>query len=1571
VSDAAKAPMSQFSGSQVNARDKLENALAELCAGADVLPILEALQEEAESAGQTAALADAYAVELSSGGLDAVPHAARLEVLLQAAWLCGQDDAHEVATLAAATQALALAPADERALAIAEPLLLEAARYGELADRYAVAATVAPSEARARQLLERAIHMLDAIPDAGPVVTGLTERLAKLSQLREGEDALLAIVHGGGAEGSSALVKLGERWLAEGRASEGAKKLPAELGVLQTEAALDVLERLFDQADEAKRLEQVLVRRVEIEQTPLGRGRALEKLGGFHHEFQHDSAAAVGAFLAAAQAYLQAAEPEDAERAYERLLDISPDHVNAAAKLMQLRAESGNFVGVADAFGIVLRASEDNRHLGELLLSVSAAAERAGAAEDFAELADNLQWRLSGDERELSARLLRESAALFAAQTRYDEAAELYRRLIADRATSEDLDAFQALIDSNPGSEWRRSQQRWLFEWQENHSSDRPTILLSWARFEEDELGDPEAAINVLAKAAELAPDRAEIWENLARLRFAEGDTAGGAAATGELRRLGRDVDASLLSLLLEHEPGARWAVDRVKLTLSAEQRWPELFELYEHAIDATADEKERAAWLDEAAIAARDVAQDRPRALHYWERYVELVPTDARVDLALERLYEQFDAKPALVRHLERRLARLDDAQRVPLERRIAELLLDVGALGQALGAIQRLSESVPDTGEQLLERLFQLSTEHSTSDLSAREPGRAAALLLRARFQERGQPENVARLLRAELSLALDTAERRELLAELSRLCERELADLPGAFDAERELFLSTLAERERKRLEKLGKKLNRWAELCRIYTEAAEAQTDIDAQRTLLRRAAEVATARLQDPLLSVRLYRKLFELTPEHAGVVFERLEEAHGEVPEAFEALCQLLDQTRRFEELSGVLVRATAVRPSPALFSRLGRLQADELNDGAAAIASHLAANDARAAGEVFLRKPSVFGLDAAPALDLAKRLSSVGLPEGSLRVLRHQLAFYAEQSPPERKQVHLTLVKLLEETGENDAAHAELSDAAKRYPTDADVQRACAFAASQSQDWERAEQCYRSLLLLLHGTGAHGTSLRRAAVYVELGAIKLRRDDSAAAQELFASGFEAALGDAEELTALAQSLIAHQQWEAAERATTELLQLARDLKASARALWGVAELQRQNRVLSATLLERASATAEAAAKRFEELTEPPERSSLLAACVSLLPLDDARRLLESAAAHFTEADAASARLELARRLLAQSHTDAQSEALTLLQALVSHPDAPTTAWELLAQAWETRADPTQLAAALSAWLEREPKNANVLERALRLALAEADADRALELYDRLTREGAANVTELATELCKLCLKAGKTERAVQLLRAEAERERQPVKRAVFLVEAAELLLKAGNTSAAEAAAAEARSLDAGSADAVWLLAKLALAAGQRTEALALLTAHAEAKERRRGKPLARVLRLAADLRLEDDDLGEALPLLLEAHQLDKSDVDTALLLGLLAIDLDRLETAASALRVLIAQRELGTREGAAARSPSLAQGYFQLARIEQHHGKKTNAKRMARRALEENPQLLPAQHLLNDLGLH
>ncbi len=1566
MSDLVQAPLSENSGSRVELRAELERVLRRGRAGENIEPLLEALQETAERERRDLELADLCADLLGTNSVEELPEAARLEVYLHTAWLCGDHDAHEAATLQAATSALDLAPADERALALAEPLLLEDEQYSELANRYAVAATSAGNETRARQLLERALHMLKDIPAAAPAVLGLTERLAQLSVLRESDDALLHILRSATAsEGEAALVKLGERWLADGRARVGLDQLPSEVDRFEGEAALDVLERLCDHAEDAVRLEQVLARRLTLERTPLGKARALERLAAFHQDVQRDEARATAGFCAAAEAYLEAGELDDAERAYERVLDVAAEHTRAASSLVSLRAKAGNFAAAAEAFGVLLRATDDNRRVTELLLSIADDAARAGAADEFAELADNVSWRLAGEQRELSARLARATAQLFTQADRYDEAAELYRRLIADGATSEDLDAYQALIDAHPGSEWRRSQQRWLFEWQEHHSSDRPSILLCWARFEEQELGDPEAALSVLERAAQVAPDHPEIWERLARLRLSEGDGDGGLVAASQLRRLGRDVDDALLGLLLEHDPAARWALDRVKLTLSAEQRWPELFELYERAIAATGDLAERARLLDEAAIAARDVVQDRKRAIRYWESYVELVGAAPRIDSALERLYEQTHEKAALIAHLERRLATLPDAERAPLVLRLAQLSLDTGAFGAALDAIERLGGAANHEGVALLERLVQQSAER-WSDPSERAAGRRAAALLREHYAQASQPAERARLLRVELDRELRSDERRELLGELSITCERELDDLPGAHAAARELFLLSLAERDRKRLEKLTKKLNRWGELCATYAGAARSAREPEQRRKLLRLATDVALTRTGDSPLAMRLLRELFEIEPERAVEVFERLELDGGDTPEAFDALCQLLHEARRFDELSCVLTRATETRPTPALFSRLGRLRADELDDLAGAIEAHLAASDVRAAAEVFLRRPSVFGDAPSKVSGLAERLVGVGLPEGAVRVLRHQLAHYGAHYPSERKLLQLELVKVLEEAGDASAAQGELAEAAKRYPTDAEVQLTSARAAVAREDWDKAEQYYRSLLLLLHGASGAGAS--RAQVYVELAAIKLRRGDAAAASELIDSGFELALGDAGELTALAQALVRYEQREAAERAIGELLSLTTDVAGAARSLSALAELCAQSHQPSPLVLERAARAAERA---LGHVAEPAERSSLLAACVSLLPLPEAERLLSDRAGELTDSDATRARLQLGRRLLEHGGERERARALELLEGLGSHPAAPIAVWELLARAYEAEARPDKLYDAVQAWLEREPESQVLLSRALALELGRSDAARALELFDRHARLGAVPAPELSRGLCQLCLKVGKVERAVALLGAEAERERQPQKRAALFVEAAELLLAQGEHEQAGELAARAQALDPGAADAVWIAAQLALSRGHRGPALQLLSAHLDGKERRRGKPLARVLRLAADLRLENDELAEALPLLTEAHQLDKTDLDTALLLGLLAIDLDRLETAASALRVLIAQRELGAREGAAARSLNLAQGYFQLARIEHHHGKKTNAKRMALRALEENPELGAAGQLLEQLGMH
>jgi tetratricopeptide (TPR) repeat protein/predicted Zn-dependent protease len=1525
VEDPAKEPRSVNSSSDPAWLAQIESALEQLRREADPAPILDALESRARATGQAMALGAALATLATSEQLASVPERARLAIWLRAARWPG----------------------------------LDAAGRTSLAERYAAAARSGSTE-RERRLLEPALASFESVEPAGAAARLLRERLSQLPRAEQSEQALLLAAKVGSKDAEAALLTLLERWLNSGRAVEGVAKLPRSAAGLQSEAGLDLLERLFTEAGASDAYLELLEHRVTLETSSLGTARALEKLGSSWLE--RDQARAAESFLRAAVSYEAASELEEAERLLERVLAIAPEHVPATSKLVALRAQTGNFAGAAQAFAALLRLEADSRQAGELLLSLAAAAEQAGVADEFAELADDVCWRLGSDERELTQRLLRASARLLSLQTRYDEAAEHYRRLIADQATSEDLDAYQALIDSNPASSWRSNQQRWLFEWQEHHSADRPTVLLSWARFEEQELGDPALAQAVLERAAQTFPDRPEIWDNLTRLRLAAGDGAGGVAASHELRRLGREPDASLLELLLEHEPGARWAIDRVKLKLSSEARWPELFELYERAIEAAGNESERASWLNEAAIAARDVAQDPERAVQYWEQYLALVPDDLRADMALGRLYEQAGDQPSLLLHLQRRARRSEPAEQAELYPRIIALALEVGALDDALAAIDQLPSATPETSVRWLEQLLARSQELGGSE-DTRAASETAARRLRGIYLERGETDAALRLLRAELELGPEPATRHALLAELSHLSEAE-GDRSGAFDAERELFLATRDDAHREHLEVLARALGSWVELCETLALAAETEPEVEGKRRLLAHAARLASREAHDPLLATRFYGQMFQLDPERAPAEYERLEAAAEGQPEAFEALCRLLEAAGHFEALAEVLERGAS--RDPKLFSRLGRLQAEQLDDTAAAIRSHLLACDARSAGQVFLREPSVFAEDGAPAIELATRLNAAGLTEGSLLVLRHQLAFYAERTPPERKPVVLALVALLEESGEVDAARDELREAAKHFPTDAEVQRACAENAASAEDWDTAEQYYRTLLLLLHGSNV--ASLSRAAVYVELAQIKRARDDEPAAAGLIDSGFEAALGSAPDLTALAEALLKHGMHAEAERAIGDLLKLARELPAAARALACLAELGRSQRAPT-ELKARAAELAERVASRYRELADARERESLLTACVGLLPLEKAEQLLLEAKDELTAEQATGARLELSRRLLESGEPERRTRALRELQGLLGHSEAEAEAWPLLVQGLESEGRSDELERLLTARLEREPTDALALCAAFRLALSQSNLARALELYERLTRDGAWRDAELSARLRRLCLERGDTQAAVTLLCGEAQREPDAESKAKLLLETAELWFAQGNVTEARKAGSDARLADPGSAEAVLLSAKLALAEGRRGDALGWLSDYAESKLRRRGPALARVLRLAAELRLQNDELSEALPLLLEAHQLDKTDLETALLLGLLAIDLDRLDTASSALRAVIAEREGGSRDSPP--SPSIAQGYLQLARIEQHHGKKINAKRLALRALEENPNLAPAQRLLSQLGPH
>ncbi len=111
-----------------------------------------------------------------------------------------------------------------------------------------------------------------------------------------------------------------------------------------------------------------------------------------------------------------------------------------------------------------------------------------------------------------------------------------------------------------------------------------------------------------------------------------------------------------ILERVLEVDPHADWAFNRLKMIFDSGERWAELFALYDRTI-LLVDDAQKATLYEDAAQIAKDFANDSDRAVSYLEKLLALRPSDARLVASLERLYERKGAHRELVELLTRQL--------------------------------------------------------------------------------------------------------------------------------------------------------------------------------------------------------------------------------------------------------------------------------------------------------------------------------------------------------------------------------------------------------------------------------------------------------------------------------------------------------------------------------------------------------------------------------------------------------------------------------------------------------------------------------------------------------------------------------------------------------------------------------------------------------------------------------------------------------------------------------------------------------------------------------------------------
>jgi hypothetical protein len=321
------------------------------------------------------------------------------------------------------------------------------------------------------------------------------------------------------------------------------------------------------------------------------------------------------------------------------------------------------------------------------------------------------------------------------------------------------------------------------------------------------------------------------------------------------------------------------------------------------------------------------------------------------------------------------------------------------------------------------------------------------------------------------------------------------------------------------------------------------------------------------------------------------------------------------------------------------------------------------------------------------------------------------------------------------------------------------------------------------------------------------------------------------------------------------------------------------------------------------------------------------------------------------ARREL-ERILARN--PAQGDALERMAAL----HGVDGAWDLAIETYR------RLLPTVSAGGDKERLVAVVL------ALADAceragDAGAARDALEQALAE-APESPELTQRLERVCEITGDLARLANLLVSHAERAPGASDRMRLFVRAGTILLDT-DPAAAASLASRAREADGESHAAILLWAAAKRLLGSASEAIPVLH---ETTTRARGKRtplLARLHLESAKAHLAVDEVVEAFDSLKAGFNLDWRNTELAMLLGLVAIDLDDEKLAERALSGLPATPARDA-QGGSVDATLQASAFYRLALMAQARGDRGKARRMATRAVAVDPAHPAARALLEQI---
>jgi tetratricopeptide (TPR) repeat protein len=583
------------------------------------------------------------------------------------------------------------------------------------------------------------------------------------------------------------------------------------------------------------------------------------------------------------------AEPMRAQRSYERVLSVDPEHVQAARALAPIYEHDEKWSRLYAMHEIVLRSlpsGETTERLDILrrlrllaqdkLRDAGFAFSHALAAYQLAPTDDSVRESL-----ERSAELAQSFDKVVDAYTARaeskaaapSEALDLRRRiaLIATvRLGKPELAAAQweivlAAVPTDAGALTaldriyraanRTADVRKLLLHKLTVAEDaeaRWPLLEELAKLEEEELKDYESAAEHYRALADLQSDNTEVWAALDRLALAAGRFDELASALEWRVQLAQDKTAKV-------ELGAR--LGSVFLEKLSE---PERAQ----AVFAEVVELDPAHGASIAAL--EQLAQAQPKLAE------QIYPI-------LERAYERAGRYDKLAKYLQERVASTrDEPELRRLRLRLAEI--SSGQLGDALGAYASLEAAFLQEPEDtsLWDRLAEAAETAS---------------------QQRALASAYARAVDRE---SLEPADRIELATRVARLYDEVLGEPLEAEPFHRRVLAhDPLSERAFIALKDLYTNEERWEDLQGLYRRRFEETTDAEVKLELLLQVCFLFEEILEQPDKAVEAYRSVLELIPDHGPSrrTLERLYEQLDRYRDLANLLRSNLDHAEGYDQV--------------------------------------------------------------------------------------------------------------------------------------------------------------------------------------------------------------------------------------------------------------------------------------------------------------------------------------------------------------------------------------------------------------------------------------------------------------------------------------------------------------------------------------------------------------------------------------------------------------------------------------------------------------------------------------------